>query len=139
MFKKLPKLTINALMMVLLVSMLVLPITGLGLAGYRESTTPSSEVLSVQDCFPEVDQQEETLRNLEMEREYYLRLFEQMEADEVSEEVFREIPSTYEEGFGETLPPVEEPEQQDSLMEVETFYGERVPDPGLPVEPNSLE
>ena len=84
MFKKVPSLTINALMMVLLLAMLALPISGLSLSGYMQVDPSASEVLSAQDCNPQPSGDEEEF--LEAEREYYRRLIEQAEAERAIQE-----------------------------------------------------
>ena len=112
MFKKIPSITINALMMVLLVAMLALPITGLGLTGYRQIDPSAREVLSAQDCVPQGGYPQ----SLEAEKEYYKRMIEQVEIERAlrESEAVIEITEPSENEIIETEP---EPELEEEASE----------------------
>jgi hypothetical protein len=112
MFKKIPEITINALMVMLLVAMLGLPITALGLTGYNSPAEPTTEVLSAQDCQPVREEPApqappETPTYSEKDIEYFLELFETMESrkaeeseesDEIAPEIEETVPEVTEDG-----------------------------------------
>ena len=95
MFKHLHSVIINSLLVVLLVGMLIMPITAMGLIGFKDpNENENREVLSVQDS-QEKCREIESHVDLEMEQEAFQKLMEDIkESTESTEEETLEIEKT---------------------------------------------